>query len=85
MSLKKVFYITKALLFNIGKYLIGLYLGSSGVGSTYGAAGSLVVVLLWVFYSAQILLIGAEFTQVYSKFRGTPIQPTRYAVRTTEK
>jgi membrane protein len=74
-----------ALLFNIGKYLIGLYLGSSGVGSTYGAAGSLVVVLLWVFYSAQILLIGAEFTQVYSKFRGTPIQPTRYAVRVPDK
>ncbi|MBE9014372.1 YihY/virulence factor BrkB family protein, partial [Pseudanabaenaceae cyanobacterium LEGE 13415] len=55
-----------ALLFNIGKYLIGLYLGNSSVGSTYGAAGSLVVVLLWVFYSAQILLFGAEFTQVYS-------------------
>lgn len=71
-----------ALLFNIGKYLLGLYLGSGGVGSTYGAAGSLVVILVWVFYSAQILLFGAEFTQVYSKFRGTPIQPASYAVST---
>lgn len=74
-----------ALLFNIGRYLIGLYLGSSSIGSTYGAAGSFVVVLIWVFYSAQILLIGAEFTQVYSKFRGTPIRPTRFAVRTNDE
>lgn len=72
-----------ALLFNLGKYLIGLYLGSSSVGSTYGAAGSLVVLLVWVFYSAQILLLGAEFTQVYSKYRGTPIRPSEHAVRIT--
>lgn len=70
-----------ALLFNIGKYLIGLYLGNSGVGSTYGAAGSLVVILIWIFYSAQILLIGAEFTQVYSRYRGVPIRPATHAVR----
>ncbi|KAM3098180.1 YihY/virulence factor BrkB family protein [Phormidesmis sp. 146-12] len=69
-----------ALLFNIGKFLLGLYLGSSSVGSTYGAAGSFVVVLIWVFYSAQILLFGAEFTQVYSKYRGTPIEPSKHAV-----
>jgi membrane protein len=69
-----------AVLFNIGKFLIGLYLGNSSVGSTYGAAGSLVVLLIWVFYSAQILLIGAEFTQVYSKHRGTPIRPSEHAV-----
>jgi membrane protein len=69
-----------ALLFNIGKFLIGLYLGNSSVGSTYGAAGSLVVLLVWVFYSAQILLIGAEFTQVYSKYRGTPLKPSKHAV-----
>lgn len=74
-----------SLLFSIGKYLIGLYLGSSGVTSTYGAAGSIVVILVWVFYSAQILLIGAEFTQVYSKHRGTPIQPSRHAVRVGEE
>lgn len=70
-----------ALLFNIGKFLLGLYLGNSGVGSAYGAAGSLVVLLVWVFYSAQILLIGAEFTQVYSKYRGTPVRPAKHAVR----
>jgi membrane protein len=69
-----------ALLFNLGKYLIGLYLGSSGVGSTYGAAGSIIIVLVWVFYSAQILLLGAEFTQVYSKHLGTPIRPSQHAV-----
>lgn len=72
-----------ALLFNIGKFLIGLYLGNSSVGSTYGAAGSLVVILIWVFYSAQILLFGAEFTQVYSKYRGKPIRPSKHAVPTS--
>jgi membrane protein len=70
-----------ALLFNFGKYLLGVYLGSSGVGSAYGAAGSFVVVLIWVFYSAQILLFGAEFTQVYSKYRGKPIEPSKHAIR----
>jgi membrane protein len=70
-----------ALLFNLGKFLLGLYLGSSSVGSAYGAAGSLVVLLIWVFYSAQILLFGAEFTQVYSKYRGLPIEPSKHAVR----
>ncbi|BAS56280.1 MULTISPECIES: YihY/virulence factor BrkB family protein [Leptolyngbya] len=69
-----------ALLFNLGKFLLGLYLGNSGVSSTYGAAGSLVVILIWVFYSAQILLFGAEFTQVYSKYRGRPITPSSHAV-----
>jgi membrane protein len=73
-----------AFLFTIGKSLIGLYLGNSSVGSTYGAAGSLVVILIWVFYSAQILLLGAEFTQVYSKFRGSPIQPAKHAVRVSK-
>jgi membrane protein len=70
-----------ALLFTIGKFLIGLYLGNSGISSTYGAAGSLVVILVWIFYSAQILLIGAEFTQVYSKYKGVPIAPSKHAVR----
>ncbi|NJO80559.1 MAG: YihY/virulence factor BrkB family protein [Cyanobacteria bacterium RM1_2_2] len=70
-----------AFLFTIGKSMIGLYLGNSSVSSTYGAAGSLVVILIWVFYSAQILLLGAEFTQVYSKYRGTPLQPTKHAIR----
>ncbi|MBD2307741.1 YihY/virulence factor BrkB family protein [Chroococcidiopsis sp. FACHB-1243] len=58
---------TTALLFALGKYFIGLYLGNSSIGSSYGAASSLVIVLIWVFFSAQILLLGAEFTQVYAK------------------
>ncbi|HEY3067591.1 MAG TPA: YihY/virulence factor BrkB family protein [Methylomirabilota bacterium] len=56
-----------AVLFTIGKTLIGLYLGRSTVGSVYGAAGSLIVILLWVYYSAQIVFFGAEFTKVYSR------------------
>jgi len=60
-----------ALLFNIGKFLIGLYIGKSGVSSGYGAAGTLVVLLLWVYYSAQIFLLGAEFTWVYAKRFGS--------------
>ncbi len=55
-----------ALLFTIGKYLIGLYIGNSGISSVFGAAGSLVVMLLWVYYSAQIFLLGAEFTWAYA-------------------
>ncbi|RKK04370.1 YihY family inner membrane protein [Pseudoroseomonas wenyumeiae] len=58
-----------ALLFNLGKSLIGLYLGSSAIGSTYGAAGSVVIVLLWIYYSAQIFLLGAEFTKAYAMWR----------------
>ena len=65
-----------AVLFTIGKFAIELYLGKSHVGSTYGAAGSLVLVLVWVYYSAQILLYGAEFTQVYAHWMGHQIQPT---------
>lgn len=55
-----------AVLFNVGKYLIGLYLGKASVGSAYGAAGSFVVLLFWIYYSTQIVLFGAEFTQVYA-------------------
>lgn len=61
-----------ALLFTIGKYLLGLYLGRSATLSAYGAAGSLVVMLLWVYYSAQIFLFGAEFTRVYAYRNGSP-------------
>lgn len=60
-----------SLLFTIGKYAIGLYIGKSGVSSTFGAAGSLVVILLWVYYSAQIFLLGAEFTWVYAHRYGS--------------
>jgi len=63
-----------AVLFNIGKYLIGLYLGQASVGSTFGAAGSFVVLLMWIYYSTQILLLGAEFTQVYSMRFGSGLQ-----------
>jgi membrane protein len=60
-----------ALLFTIGKWLIGMYLGRAGVTSVYGAAGSLVLVLLWVYYSSQLLFMGAEFTEVYSRRYGS--------------
>jgi membrane protein len=60
-----------SLLFSIGKLLIGLYLGKSSVASSFGAAGSLVIVLLWGYYSAQIFLFGAEFTKTYSYWHGT--------------
>lgn len=56
-----------SVLFNIGKYVIGIYLGNSNVGSAFGAAGSVLVVLVWVYYSALLILFGAEFTQVYSQ------------------
>src|SRR5688500_13925202 len=69
-----------AILFAIGKFLIGLYIGKSAVASAFGAAGSLVVLMLWVYYSAQIFLLGAEFTWVYAhehgSRRGKPRQPT---------
>ena len=74
-----------ALLFTIGKFLLGLYLGSSSISSTYGAAGSLVVLLVWVYYSAQILLFGAEFTQVYARLYGSRIVPSENAVFITEE
>lgn len=58
-----------SLLFSIGKFLIGLYLGQSSVASSYGAAGSVIVLLVWVYYSAQVILLGAEFTRVYAQHR----------------
>jgi membrane protein len=69
-----------ALLFTIGKTLLGLYLGTSGVTSSYGAAGSIVALVVWVFYSAQILFLGAEFTQVYARRWGSRVRPNRDAV-----
>lgn len=59
-----------SLLFNVGKYLIGLYLSQTAAGSSFGAAGSLMVLLIWIYYSTQILLLGAEFTKVYAKQYG---------------
>jgi membrane protein len=72
-----------ALLFNVGKYLISLYLAKSAWISAYGAAGSLIVILLWVYYSSQIFLFGAELTQVYARRNGKPIEPTENADRVT--
>jgi len=69
-----------AVLFTAGKFALGLYLGRSSVSSAYGAAGSLVVVLLWVYYSAQILFFGAEFTQVYANRFGRKLEPTENAM-----
>lgn len=63
--------IVTALLFTIGKTLISLYLGKAGIGSTFGAAGSLVILLIWVYYSAQIFFLGAEFTQAYAQVYGS--------------
>nr|WP_082877080.1 YihY/virulence factor BrkB family protein [Hydrogenophaga crassostreae] len=63
--------VVTSLLFSVGKFLIGLYLGATGIASAYGAAGSIVVVLVWVYYSAQVFLLGAEFTWVYAQARGS--------------
>jgi YihY family inner membrane protein len=68
-----------SLLFTIGKFFIGLYLGKSDVGVAYGAAGSLVVILIWVYYASQIFLFGAEFTAVYAESRGSQPAPTPQA------
>jgi membrane protein len=69
-----------AIMFTLGKFGIGIYLGRGSVGSAYGAAGSLVVLLLWIYYSAQILFFGAEFTKVYAKRHGSKIEPVPGAV-----
>jgi membrane protein len=70
-----------ALLFTLGKFLLGLYLARSTVSSAYGAAGSLVVILLWVYYSAQIIFLGAEFTQVFARKYGAEIVPKEHQPR----
>ena len=69
-----------AIFFIIGKFLITVYLGTSNVTSSYGAAGSLIVILLWVYYSSIILYFGAIFTRIYAQFRGFKITPNHYAV-----
>ncbi|MDX1416734.1 MAG: YihY/virulence factor BrkB family protein [Candidatus Promineifilaceae bacterium] len=77
--------VATAILFNIGKTAIGLYLGHSAPASAYGAAGSLIVLLLWVYYSAQILFLGAEFTQVYANRFGGKVVPDDGAVALDSK
>ncbi|MBC7655221.1 MAG: YihY/virulence factor BrkB family protein [Oligoflexus sp.] len=69
-----------ALLFLLGKYLIGLYVEYAAVGDIYGAAGTTIVIAVWVYYSAAILYFGAEFTWAYAKVRGDVIKPSRHAV-----
>ncbi|HTM91683.1 MAG TPA: YihY/virulence factor BrkB family protein [Flavisolibacter sp.] len=72
--------IATAILFMIGKFLISLYIAKSDIGNTYGAAGSLVVLIVWIYYSAIILYFGAEFTKAYALQKGVRIVPTEYAV-----
>ncbi len=74
-----------SLFFTVGKFLIGLYLGKIAVASAYGAAGSLVIIVVWVYYSAQILLFGAEFTKVWTKRRGSGFVPGKTAVPVTQE
>jgi membrane protein len=69
-----------ALLFTLGKFALGFYLGRSGIASSYGAAGSLIVLLLWVYYSSQIVFFGAEFTQVYANRFGSHVTPSSNAI-----
>jgi membrane protein len=73
-----------AALFTAGKEVLGLYLGKSGVASSYGAAGSLIVLLLWVYYSAQILFFGAEFTKAYANKFGSRVIPAENAIAVTK-
>jgi len=74
-----------AILFTLGKSLIGLYLGKSDVGSTFGAAGSLALIMIWVYYSSQILFLGAEFTQVFSKRSGSKPRVNEHSVALNRK
>src|SRR5216110_1491701 len=74
-----------AIFFAIGKWALGLYLGSGTASSAYGAASSLITLLLWVYYSSQILLFGAEFTQVYASQAGRGIAPDEHAIRVETK
>nr|WP_067053378.1 YihY/virulence factor BrkB family protein [Mucilaginibacter sp. L294] len=69
-----------AILFILGQYIISLYIQFTAQGSVYGTAGSLIVILVWIYYTAAILYIGAEFTQVYAEARGSHIEPAEYAV-----
>ncbi|MBA3345464.1 MAG: YihY/virulence factor BrkB family protein [Gemmatimonadales bacterium] len=73
--------IATAFLFVLGKFLLGLYLGRSNPGEAFGAAGSLAVMLVWIYYSSMILLLGAEFTQTWADERGSGVKPEEGAVR----
>jgi len=74
-----------ALLFMLGSYIIGIYIETTAAGSPYGAAGSIIVILLWIYYTAAILYFGAEFTREYAAFVGAHIEPADYAVYIEQK
>jgi membrane protein len=74
-----------AALFVIGKFLIGLYLGNATISSSYGAAGPVIIMIIWIYYSAQILLLGAEFTQVYANQYGSRVIPEDHAEPVSEQ
>jgi membrane protein len=76
--------ITTALLFMLGKFGISFYISKASIGTTYGTAGSLVILLVWVYYSAIILYFGAEFTKAYAIKYGSEIHPNQYAVTTKQ-
>ena len=73
-----------SILFTIGKFLLGFYFGQSDPGATFGAAGSIILIMLWVYYSSLIMLFGAEFTQVYARRNGHQIEPSEHARRSAE-
>jgi membrane protein len=73
--------ILTAVLFALGKFVLGPYLGSGAAGSAYGAASSLITLLLWIYYAAQILLFGGEFTQVYANTYGSVVEAKKHAVK----
>ncbi len=77
--------IVTAFLFTMGKFLIGFYLGRSNPGEAFGAAGSLAIMLVWIYYSCMILLLGAEFTQVWAERKGGGIEPEKGAVRAIQE
>lgn len=70
-----------SVVFLLGKSILALYLGSGAAGSAYGAASSLITLLLWIYYSTHILLFGAEFTQVYANTYGSMVEPKKHAVK----
>ncbi|MEO8440015.1 MAG: YihY/virulence factor BrkB family protein [Spartobacteria bacterium] len=76
--------VVTAVLFSVGKYFISLYLGTSSIASSFGAAGALILILVWVYYSSTIFLLGAEFTKVYASRYGSGIHPSRNACFVSE-
>lgn len=74
-----------ACLFMLGRYLIGLYIETTAAGSPYGAAGSIIVIMLWVYYTAAILYLGAEFTRIFADYTGARIEPAEFAVYVEQK